>query len=147
VFVQCILYEFISLEHNKTSFDLCSTSGGDIYYLFSICCLRMKYKMKKSQWKRKIWTWNVKSHVIYESGLLTLCCSHANVHVDHRDLLPAGQEQVLLILVPHIDSRVNIIDNERPGASTHIILKFNVMICIYFVLIWTLALCNLCNIY
>jgi hypothetical protein len=28
-----------------------------------------------------------------------------------------------------------IIDNERPGASTHIILKINVMICIYFVLI------------
>jgi hypothetical protein len=52
-----------------------------------------------------------------------LCCSHANVHVDHRDLLPAGREQVLLILVPHIDSRVKIIDNERPGASTHIILK------------------------
>ena len=75
------------------------------------------------------------------------CCSHANVHVDHRDLLPAGWEQVLLILVPHIDSRVKIIDNERPGASTHIILKINVMICIYFVLIWTLALCNLCNIY
>jgi hypothetical protein len=23
----------------------------------------------------------------------------------------------------------------------------NVMICIYFVLIWTLSLCNLCNIY
>ena len=121
-----------------------STSSGDIYCLFSICCLRMK----KSQWKRKIWTWNVKSNVIYESGLLTLCCSHANVHVDHRDLLPAaGREQVLLILVPHIDSRVKIIDNERPGASTHIILKINVMICIYCVLIWTLALCNLCNIY
>ena len=57
---------------------------------------------------------------MYESGLLTFCCSHA----------------VLLILVPHIDSRVKIIDNERPGASTHIILKINViMICIYFVLI------------
>jgi hypothetical protein len=28
-----------------------------------------------------------------------------------------------------------IIDNERPGASTHIILIINVMICIYFVLI------------
>ena len=32
-----------------------------------------------------------------------------------------------------------IIDNERPGASTHIILKINVMICIYFVLSLTLA--------
>ena len=49
--------------------------------------------------------------------------------------LAPGREQVLLILVPHIDSRVKIIDNERPGASTHIILKINVMICIYFVLI------------
>ena len=28
-----------------------------------------------------------------------------------------------------------IIDNERPGASTHIILIINAMICIYFVLI------------
>ena len=88
----------------------------------------------------------MKSYVIYESELLTLCCLHANVHVYHKDLLPAGREQVLLILVPHIDSRVTIIDNERPGASTHIILKINVMICIYFVLIWTLSLCNLCNI-
>ena len=47
----------------------------------------------------------------------------------------AGRKQVLLILVPHIDSRVKIIDNERPEPSTHIILKINVMICIYFVLI------------
>jgi len=72
--VQCILYEFISLEHNKTSFDLCSpitywhsTSGGDIYYLLPPHEIKNE-KMKKSQWKSKIWTWNVKSYVI---GLLT----------------------------------------------------------------------------
>jgi hypothetical protein len=69
--------------------------------------------------------------VVCYIGLLTLCCSHANVHVDHRDLLPA---QVLLILVPHIDSRVKIIDNERPGASTHIILIFSIVLSVFVLL-------------
>ena len=66
---------------------------------------------------------------IFRSFLIFFFIFETSSDCDHRDLL--------LILVPHIDSRVNIIDNERPGASTHIILKINVMsmICIYFVLI------------
>jgi hypothetical protein len=35
-------------------------------------------------------------------------------------LITKGQEQDH-ILVPHIDSRVQIIDNERPGARSHLI--------------------------
>ena len=72
--------------------------------------------------------------VVCYIGLLTLCCSYANVHVDHRDLLPAGLEQVLLILVPHIDCRGKIIDNERPGASTHILLIISIVLSVFVLL-------------
>jgi hypothetical protein len=35
--------------------------------------------MKKSQWKRKIWTWNVKSYAIYDYWLCV-------VHIKHSEL-------------------------------------------------------------
>jgi hypothetical protein len=37
----------------------------------------------------KTWNMNMQCKVVCYIGLLTLCCSHANVHVNRRDLLPA----------------------------------------------------------
>jgi hypothetical protein len=36
---------------------------------------------------------NMQCKVVCYIGLLTLCCSHANVHVDYRDLLTAFRYQ------------------------------------------------------
>jgi hypothetical protein len=91
--------------------------------------------MKKSQWKRKIWTWNVKSYVIYDYWLLFACKRPR----ESQGLAPDLSLPIIVTLLSMF------IDNERPGlagASTHIILIINVMICIYFVLIWTLNIDN-----
>ena len=116
---------------NKTSFDLCSpiTPVVPRVAIFTVCFL-----FAASTWNKK-WK-NPNENVKYEHGMWshmlyrTIDCSNANVHVDHRDFsLP-----IILTLLSMI------IDNEKAAASTRIILIINVMICIYFVLIWTLSL-------
>ena len=84
---------FYETKHHLTGVVLShSTSGGgNIYYVFSI--LLPPHEIKNEKIPMKTYNMNMECEVVCYIGLLTLCCLHANVHVDHRDLLPAFRYQ------------------------------------------------------